>query len=96
MLFAYGVVKQVNNVRQLEDLALLRFEIGLQRCFCSFWLSDMSTSQRRRDWPCLPRLEDFSEWRPGLHLGMYAGLASIAVTGLLIALLFWWASGTVC
>ena len=26
-LFAYGVVKQVDNVRQLEDSALLRFEI---------------------------------------------------------------------
>ena len=26
-LFAYGIVEQVDNVRQLEDSALLRFEI---------------------------------------------------------------------
>ena len=32
-LFAYGVVKQVDNVRQLEDSALLRFEIGFVTLF---------------------------------------------------------------
>ena len=32
-LFAYGVVKQVDNVRQLEDSALLRFEIGFAKLF---------------------------------------------------------------
>ena len=32
-LFAYGVVKQVNNVRQLEDSALLRFETGFATLF---------------------------------------------------------------
>ena len=89
-LFAYGVVKQVDNVRQLEDSALLRFEIG----FATLFLVILAiryvyvTKTQRSALP--PETGRFQRMAARLvHLGMYAGLASIAVTGLLIALLFW-------
>ena len=36
VLFAYGVFKQIENINQLEDLALLKFEITFAVLFIFF------------------------------------------------------------
>ena len=36
ILFAYGISKQINNINQLEDLALLKFEIAFAFLFILF------------------------------------------------------------
>ena len=36
ILFAYGISKQVDNINQLEDLALLKFEITFALLFILF------------------------------------------------------------
>ena len=88
-LFAYGVVKQVDNVRQLEDSALLRFEIGFATLFLVI-LAIRYVYVTKTQRSALDETGRFQRMAARLvHLGMYAGLASIAVTGLLIALLFW-------
>ena len=89
-LFAYGVVKQVDNVRQLEDSALLRFEIGFAKLFLVILAIRYVYVTRTQRSALSPEAGRFQRIAARLmHLGMYAGLASIAATGLLIALLFW-------
>ena len=36
IIFAYGISKQINNIEQLEDLALLKFEITFALLFILF------------------------------------------------------------
>ena len=36
ILFAYGISKQIDNINQLEDLALLKFEIAFAFLFILF------------------------------------------------------------
>ena len=36
ILFAYGISKQIDNINQLEDLALLKFEIAFALLFILF------------------------------------------------------------
>ena len=38
ILFAYGISKQIDNINQLEDLALLKFEIAFAFLFILFLL----------------------------------------------------------
>ena len=89
-LFACGVVKQVDNVRQLEDSALLWFEIGFATLFLFILAIKYVYVTKTQRLALPPEAGRFLRMAVRLvHLGMYAGLASIAVTGLLIALLFW-------
>ena len=89
-LFAYGIIKQVDNVRQLEDSALLRFEIYFAALFLVILVIRYVYVTRTQRSALPPETGRWQRTAARLvHLGMYAGLASIAVTGLLIALLFW-------
>ena len=36
LIFAYGIIKQIDNIEQLEDLALLKFEIVFAFLFILF------------------------------------------------------------
>ncbi len=80
----------MDNVRQLEDSALLRFEIGFATLFLFILAIRYVYVTKTQRLALPPEAGRFQRMAARLvHLGMYAGLASIAVTGLLIALLSW-------
>lgn len=89
-LFAYGIFKQVEgDVRQLEDKSLLYAEVVFASLFLAvlalrfIYMSKTHTSALPPETPKLKR-----QAARLVHLGMYASLASIAITGLAIAGLF--------
>ena len=80
----------MDNVRHLEDPALLRFEIGFAKLFFVILAIRYVYVTKTQRSALPPEAGRFQQMAARLvHLGMYAGLASIAATGLLIALLFW-------
>lgn len=88
--FIYGIAKQVDNIGQLEDFALLRFEV----IFALGWLILLAMRyvyMSKTEGPELPG--DTSQFQiiaaKVVHLGMYISFAAVAITGLLIGLVFW-------
>ena len=80
----------MDNVRQLEDSALLRLEIGFATLFLVILVIRYVYGTKTQRSALSPEAGRFQQMAARLvHLGMYAGLASIAATGLLIALVFW-------
>ncbi|NET73462.1 MAG: cytochrome b/b6 domain-containing protein [Sphaerospermopsis sp. SIO1G2] len=89
LVFAYAILKQVGNVSDLADTALLRFEVVFALGFLGL-LAVRFVYMRMTRPPALP--EDTPRpiklmARAG-HLAMYVSLASIAVSGLLIAAIY--------
>ena len=90
VLFAYGIFKQIDNIEQLEDFALLRFEVIFALAFVVillgrlYYMSKTQESSLPDNTPKPQRLA-----AKAVHLGMYASLAAIACSGLAIGLLFW-------
>ena len=90
LLFIYGVLKQIEELNQLEDKALLQFEVIFATVFVLLLLIRfiyMKTTQKSS----LPESTPKSQLLAArvVHYGMYACLALIPLTGLLIGLLFW-------
>ena len=90
LLFIYGLLKQVDELNQLEDNALLQFEVIFATVFVLLLLIRfiyMKTTQKSS----LPDSTPKSQLLAArvVHYGMYACLALIPLTGLLIGLLFW-------
>ena len=90
LLFFYGVLKQIDELNQLEDKALLQFEVIFATVFVLLLLIRfiyMKTTQKSS----LPDSTPKSQLLAArvVHYGMYACLALIPLTGLLIGLLFW-------
>ena len=90
LLFAYGVAKQVEDINQLEDNALFRFEIIFALIFLFLLiirLIYMKTTQKTS----LP--EDTTKAQKLaakiVHNGMYTLLIGTVLSGLLIGFLFW-------
>jgi cytochrome b561 len=73
VLFIYGIGKQVDEISLLEDFALLRFEL----IFAIILVLPEETS-------ALQKLA-----AKVVHLGMYASLAAIAISGILIGGIYW-------
>ena len=90
ILFAYGISKQINNINQLEDLALLKFEIAFALLFILFlvtrfvYMKRTQKSSLPHDTPMLQRVIAIA-----VHYGMYIGMISIAFSGLVIGCLYW-------
>ena len=90
VLFAYGIFKQIDSIEQLEDFALLRFEVIFALAFVVillgrlYYMSKTQESSLPENTPKPQRLA-----AKAVHLGMYASLAAIACSGLAIGLLFW-------
>ena len=92
-VFIYALIKQIDDVEQLEDFSLLQFEMVFATIFLAlliarylymrFTLPTVLPSNT----PKLKRLAARS-----VHIGMYVSLSMIAVTGLVIGGLYW--SGT--
>jgi len=90
LLFIYGLLKQIDELNQLEDKALLQFEVIFATVFVLLILIRfiyMKTTQKSS----LPDSTPKSQLLAArvVHYGMYACLALIPLTGLLIGLLFW-------
>ena len=90
LLFIYGLLKQIDELNQLEDKALLQFEVIFATVFVLLLLIRfiyMKTTQKSS----LPDSTPKSQLLAArvVHYGMYACLALIPLTGILIGLLFW-------
>ena len=89
LLFIYGVVRQVDNVAQLEDGIRLQFEFLFALMFLFFLVIRFLYMQ----WTGATALP--ADANPvqkiaakAVHYAMYASLALIAISGILIGLLF--------
>ena len=90
LLFVYGVVKQVDDINQLEDNSFLRFEIVFALIFLLLLLIRliyMKTTQKTSLPEDTPRIQ--KKAAKIIHNGMYALLIGTVLSGLLIGLLFW-------
>ena len=89
-LFVYGIAKQVDDISQLEDFALLRFELIFATIFLTMlalrflYMSRAQSSSLPTETSTLQKLA-----AKLAHLGMYASLAAIAITGILISVFYW-------
>jgi len=98
ILFAYGISKQIDNINQLEDLALLKFEITFAFLFILLLIARfvyMKRTQKSSLPPDTPKVQ--KALAKAVHYGMYIGMISIAFSGLIIGCLYWCGlkSGTV-
>ena len=88
-IFLYGIIKQVDDISQLEDSALLRFEVLFALLFLAV-LAGRFIYMTKTQTSALP--ENTSRFQRQaarvVHWGMYASLAGIAITGLMIGGLF--------
>lgn len=89
LVFAYAIVKQVGDVSDLADTALLRFEVVFATGFLGLLLFRFVFMRMTRP-SALPETapRGLKVMARAGHLAIYASLASIAVTGLLIALFY--------
>ena len=90
ILFAYGIFKQIENINQLEDLALLKFEITFALLFILFLVARfvyMRRTQKSSLPPDTPRAQKVLA--KVVHYSMYIGMISIAFSGLVIGSLYW-------
>ena len=90
VLFAYGVFKQIENINQLEDLALLKFEITFAVLFIFFLIIRffyMTRTQTSSLPPNTPKAQ--KNLAKLVHYGMYLGMVSIALSGLIIGCFYW-------
>ena len=90
VLFIYGILKQVDNIAQLANVALLRFEllfafVLLVLLAARFgYMTKTQVSSLPKETPYFQKL-----LARLVHLGMYLALSSIALSGILIGLLYW-------
>ena len=90
ILFAYGISKQIDNINQLEDLALLKFEIAFALLFILFLVARffyMTRTQNSSLPPDTPGAQ--KALAKAVHYGMYIGMISVAFSGLVIGSLYW-------
>ena len=90
LLFIYGLLKQIDELNQLKDEALLKFEVIFAATFILLLLIRfvyMRTTQKTSLPQSTPRSQVIAA--KVVHSGMYICLALIPLTGLLIGLLFW-------
>ena len=89
-LFAYGIAKQVDDISQLEDFALLRFELVFATLLILL-LAVRFLYMTKTQTSSLPsETSSFQKLAAKLvHLGMYASLTTIALSGILIGGVNW-------
>ncbi|WP_435187493.1 cytochrome b [Pseudothioglobus sp. nBUS_23] len=90
LLFIYGLLKQIDELNQLENKALLKFEVIFATVFVLLLLIRfiyMKTTQKSSLPDSTPKSQILAA--RVVHYGMYVCLTLIPLTGLLIGLLFW-------
>ena len=96
LIFSYGILKQIDNIDQLEDLALLKFEIIFALLFIVFLIIRFIYMKRTQKSSMPPDTTKFQKVAAKLvHYGLYVAMISIALSGLVIGFLYWmgWKSG---
>ena len=90
VLFLYGILKQVDSISELADIALLRFEL-LFAFVLIVLLAARFIYMRKTQTSSLPKETSALQKLLAklVHLAMYLALASIALSGILIGLLYW-------
>lgn len=89
-VFAFGISKQVDEVEELENFALLQEEIILAIIFLVLLVARFIYMHSTR--PSVLPVEtpkNILLMAKVVHLGMYISMALIAVTGLIIGGLYW-------
>ena len=90
LIFAYGIIKQIDNIEQLEDLELLKFEVIFALVFMFILVTRFIYMKRTQKSSLPPETPLFQVAAAKLvHYGMYIVLISIALSGLLIGILYW-------
>ena len=89
LLFIYGLLKQIDNLNQLEDSSVLRFEVLFALIFLSL-LGIRFIYMKKTQGSSLPVSTPKSQKLAAkiVHYSMYISLASIAVSGLIIGYTF--------
>ena len=89
-VFAYGVINQVDEVGELEDITLLIREVVFTLVFIALLLFRFLYMRSiKATMPQLAMPRRFILLAKAVHLGMYASLTLIALTGLLIGGLYY-------
>ena len=89
-VFIYALTKQLDEVEELEDFSLLQYEMAFATFFLILLLARffyMRSTHRTALPDATPR--NVRLMVRSVHLGMYAGLALVAITGLLIGAMYW-------
>ena len=90
LVFVYGISKQVDELEQLADNSLLRFEMAFAAVFLLMLIARFIYMKKTQT-SALPI--NTSHLQKGaakiVHYGMYVCLASIAISGMVIGALYW-------
>ena len=90
IIFIYGIVKQVEDINQLSDIALLKFEIIFAALMLIlliiryFYMSRTQITSLPDDTPIFQKRA-----AKIVHLSLYINLSIIPITGLVIGILYW-------
>lgn len=89
-LIAYGYAKGLNNVSQLADPALFRFEVGFALFLGAVFVLRLIWTKRFAGTTRLPRTAPHWERVASrvVHIGLYASIFAIILSGLGIAFAF--------
>ena len=90
LLYAYGIFKQIDDLEQLEDAALLRFEIVFASVFLLLVVVRYGYMRRFETFQgsVVPVHRYHKRFARLVHVAMYLCLVLLPVTGLAIAALF--------
>ena len=90
LVFLYGIYKQVDELEELADNSLLRFELVFATVF-AFLLVVRFVYMKTTQTSALPSNTSNLQKIAAkiVHNGMYACLASIVTSGILIGILYW-------
>ena len=89
VIFTYGIVKQVDDINQLSDMALLKFEIIFAIAMI-FLLAIRYIYMSKMQVSSLPEDTSIFQKRAAkiVHNSLYINLAIIPITGLLIGIFY--------
>ena len=90
VFFIYGIIKSVDDLNQLDESSFLKFEIIFALAFL-FILTGRFVYMKKTQKTSLPIDTPKTQRLAArlVHLGMYGALGAIAITGLMIGLIFW-------
>ncbi len=90
ILFAYGIYKQVEELNELEDFSLLKFEIFFAFIFLLFLVFRFVYMTKTQN-SSLPENTSKAQKIAAklVHLSMYFCLFGIVLSGLMIGFLYW-------
>ena len=90
LLFGYGIFKQVDELEQLADQALLKFELVFAIAFLLLLVARFIYMKKTQTTSLPAKTSKLQQYAAKIvHYGMYLCLASISISGILIGVLYW-------